>query len=369
MEEDDEKPVYAAFIPTSPDRHVFREFKDMSNFFNSPEIKKINKTARFKKCMNKSEVDSFYDETAKSLLDFSINDSLITPSSAPVEAKSLFSEPEPPKLNRFRVNVERKNNSAFDDAVGENPRYILNTSLDGPTILQGAQRHNILHVACSSGNLYVVQRTFELLQSKDFLEKAYGPIQDVYGLADHLVVTFLNNPDKNANNTPLHFACKGGFLEIVRTLISYPTCRRDPVNRFEKTPLDILCESFKGPPGEKKPISDEIQRLLFSVSTPGRLAAKNRRALQANGLRLSAQMLVDEIVVENEEESFVDALDHFVGDEAKQPSRKRAHSGRGIKTDANCFIDNSDDEFFDAYLPHGERMDDLSDKFGSCSLK
>lgn len=40
---DGDKSVYAAFIPTSPDRHVFKEFKEMHSFLNSSENKKLNK--------------------------------------------------------------------------------------------------------------------------------------------------------------------------------------------------------------------------------------------------------------------------------------------------------------------------------------
>lgn len=88
-----------------------------------------------------------------------------------------------------------------------------------------------MHIACSAGNLYVVERTLKLLESEDFLCKAYGNIHDIDSLTNHLIDTFLNTPDKNANNSPLHFACKNGHFEIVRRLIGYGACRRTPMNR------------------------------------------------------------------------------------------------------------------------------------------
>lgn len=150
----------------------------------------------------------------------------------PAEPKALYSEPEPPRLNRFRVAIERKDNKAFDEALQENPRFILNTTVDGPTILQGAQRHNVMHVSCSAGNLYALNATLEALASSRFLLNAYGTLNDIDTLYDHLLDTFLNTPDKNANNTPLHFACKNGHLDIVKKLMSFGVCRRDPVNRW-----------------------------------------------------------------------------------------------------------------------------------------
>jgi ankyrin repeat protein len=86
-------------------------------------------------------------------------------------------------------------------------------------------------VACSVGNLYVVNRILELLESRDFLYKTYGVISCIDTLMEHLLDSFLNTPDKNANNTPLHFACKGGHLDIVKKLLSYELCRKRPINR------------------------------------------------------------------------------------------------------------------------------------------
>lgn len=71
----------------------------------------------------------------------SILDATITGSSSSVfEPKPLFNEPEPPKLNRFRVAIEKKDDRFFDQCVDENPRFLINTSSDCPTIIQGSQR-------------------------------------------------------------------------------------------------------------------------------------------------------------------------------------------------------------------------------------
>lgn len=103
-----------------------------------------------------------------------------------------------------------------------------------------------MHVACMTGNAYVVQRVLELLGSQDFLQKAYG---DAYReedeLKDHLLDAFINTPDKNANNTPLHFASRSGHAEIVLQLVSFRLCMRRPTNRYVIMLLAItMCALF-----------------------------------------------------------------------------------------------------------------------------
>lgn len=89
-----------------------------------------------------------------------------------------------------------------------------------------------MHVACMSGNTYVVQRVLELIASQAFLQKAYGEAyRDQNELMDHLLDSYINTPDKNANNTPLHFASRCGYAEIVLQLVSYRLCARRPTNR------------------------------------------------------------------------------------------------------------------------------------------
>lgn len=160
-------------------------------------------------------------------------------------------------------------------------------------------RHNVLHIACSSGNLYVVERVLQLLQSRNFLLKAYGSLQEFDALVEHLVDSFVNTPDKNAHNTPLHFACKNGFLDIVKVLINVDVCRRESFNRydfgyldaylfilrFEKTPIDLACQTFKGTTIEKQRVSAEIRRTLYSISTPKRFEVSNTPAVKVTACR------------------------------------------------------------------------------------
>jgi hypothetical protein len=72
------------------------------------------------------------------------------------------------------------------------------------------------------------------------------------------------------------------------------------VFRFEKTPLDLLCQTFKGTAEEKARVSAEIRKLLFSVSTP----KKVKLSRQLNGSINSTQTIVTEY---DENEVFFDA--------------------------------------------------------------
>jgi ankyrin repeat and LEM domain-containing protein 2 len=57
--------------------------------------------------------------------------------------------------------------------------------------------------------------------------------------SNNLLDAMLNTPDKIENNTPLHYACKFGNVEIVETLLNFKICNRESVNKLAK----ILCSS------------------------------------------------------------------------------------------------------------------------------
>ncbi|KAI6197518.1 hypothetical protein M3Y94_01233500 [Aphelenchoides besseyi] len=245
-------PIFAAYVPNSPKRHIFSELKELRTFLNSPECKKLNTSARFKRCDNVNEVDSFYIEAEESEANLTTDSVASTSSTQSTgEFKSPFSEPPPPMLNQFRRSIEDKKNERFDELLSDNPRFILNTSADVPTILQGSQRHNALHVACSYGNFHVVKKIFELLEDSAFIERAYGlsKYNIMEQIETQLLNCFLNTPDKNANNTPLHFAARGGHVEIVEFF-------------FGKTPFDLINQNYKGPAENASEVKKQLSKLL-----------------------------------------------------------------------------------------------------------
>ena len=43
------------------------------------------------------------------------------------------------------------------------------------------------------------------------------------------------------NETPLHFACKFGSEKVARILISFKMCNQSALNKYGKTPREIIC--------------------------------------------------------------------------------------------------------------------------------
>lgn len=172
--------LFAIFVPNSPDRHVFRELKEVKNFLNSPlgknkgfvfnkkEKKEIFfKGTRFKKCLNDNELNSFFEKSLRidTPESSNVNDSTTTLSTTP----STSDEPVSPygslpkaRYTEFRRTIEQKDNEKFENLIKENPRFLLNTNNDLPSILQEGYRFNTLHIACRTGNFYVIKRCLEL---------------------------------------------------------------------------------------------------------------------------------------------------------------------------------------------------------------
>lgn len=63
------------------------------------------------------------------------------------------------------------------------------------------------------------------------LTHVYGTDSCVEDRSNYLIEALLNTPDLIENNTPLHYACKFGYLEIARILLSYPKCKRYSINK------------------------------------------------------------------------------------------------------------------------------------------
>jgi ankyrin repeat protein len=47
--------------------------------------------------------------------------------------------------------------------------------------------------------------------------------------------------NKQLAETPLHFACKYGSLEVARLFLEYDACLRSIKNKNGKTALDLVC--------------------------------------------------------------------------------------------------------------------------------
>ncbi|KAF7637746.1 hypothetical protein Mgra_00002722 [Meloidogyne graminicola] len=219
--------IFAAYVPDSPERYAFHDFKELKSFLDSP-VGKIKGT-RFKRCQNENDFDSFYNEQ----LSASTCTEDINSSSSSIEQDLPYKEIPARRLTDFRIAIEKCDHGIFDELVHENPRFLVNTSNDLPTILQLGCRYNALHCACLASNFVAVQKILNLIRDKSWLTNAYSTDKCVIERSENLLDAMLNTPDKLKNNTPLHYACIKANFEIVDALLNFRICKREPLNRFK----------------------------------------------------------------------------------------------------------------------------------------
>uniref|UniRef100_A0A914CVM8 ANKLE2 third alpha/beta domain-containing protein n=1 Tax=Acrobeloides nanus TaxID=290746 RepID=A0A914CVM8_9BILA len=239
------KEVFKVTIPNSPDPFIFNDFKGVKEFLNSPKGKSPG--VRFKK-IKEDEIDKIDEIKLPNVPSTSTINEPVLP------YKSL----KAPRLNELKRAIEQKNNTKFDELLAENPYFIINMSGDTPTIIQSGCWYNAMHVASRCGNLHVVQKILDCITDLKWLENAYDTNASIEHRAQFLLEAFLNTPDKSENNTPLHYACKYGFADIVEVLLSHSVCSPDPKNKYNETPLDIICQAYKGE--SKSKIVEEIRQ-------------------------------------------------------------------------------------------------------------
>lgn len=257
---------------------------------------------RFKRCAHVAEVDEFFTKHER-------HGSADSENSAPGSGDPAvpYSSVPPERLNVLKRAITTKNDDEFDRMLAENPRFVLNTSSDNPTIVQAGFRYNAMHVACQSGNLHVVkvrlcgalkavllgswpagevydtvifQEIIRHVGDPEWITQAYGTETSSRAKAKYFLDAFLNTPDKGANNTPLHFAAKycvakqGAGVDVLAVLLQQRPCRRNAKNKcvwlvnlslskyhfsVGKTPLD-LCLEYKGP--NKEAFIREVKALF-----------------------------------------------------------------------------------------------------------
>uniref|UniRef100_A0A286XUI6 Ankyrin repeat and LEM domain-containing protein 2 n=1 Tax=Cavia porcellus TaxID=10141 RepID=A0A286XUI6_CAVPO len=154
---------------------------------------------------------------------------------------------------KLRKAVEQGEEKAFSDLIWSNPRYLIGSG-DTPTIVQEGCRYNVMHVAAKENQASICQLTLETLENPKFMQLMY-PDDDMDMLQKrihYLVDLYLNTPDKAGYDTPLHFACKFGNVDVVNVLSSHPLIEKKPKNKYNKTPEEVICERNKNKPIELK---------------------------------------------------------------------------------------------------------------------
>lgn len=170
------------------------------------------------------------------------------------EGANSYKSPRTQDLtSKLRKAVEQGEEKAFSDLIWSNPRYLIGSG-DTPTIVQEGCRYNVMHVAAKENQASICQITLETLQDPEFMQLMY-PDDDVDMLQErirYLVDLYLNTPDKAGYDTPLHFACKFGHVDVVNVLSSHPLIEKKTKNKYDKTPEEVICERSKNKSVELK---------------------------------------------------------------------------------------------------------------------
>ncbi|XP_066274350.1 ankyrin repeat and LEM domain-containing protein 2-like [Branchiostoma lanceolatum] len=264
-EEEGETTYYAVSLPPSevslaahangldPDQpHVYTKRSEALT-----TLKKI-KGARFKAFKNRKDAD-----------DFSLQKTPPVPVQKPeVEAEATkgekannFKAPKVPELNRLRKSFEQGDKVTFLETVWNNPRFLISSG-DTPVILQEGSRWSALHVAAKANLPNMCDLVLDTLQDHEFLQLMYpgdDPATETRR-QKFLVDLYLNTPDKGNCETPLHFACKFGHVDVVRVLVSHPSLDRTIKNRYDQTARDIICSRCQDGPTSKR--AEQIRKLL-----------------------------------------------------------------------------------------------------------
>ncbi|XP_059264109.1 ankyrin repeat and LEM domain-containing protein 2 isoform X1 [Mustela nigripes] len=271
-----EPPLYYGVCPAYEDTPARNEriyvYEDRKEALQAV---KMIKGSRFKAFSSREDAEKF----ARGICDYFPSPSKASSPLSPVKMTSVFSSggvkdavysSESETINRERANsyktprtqdltsrlrkaVEMGEADLFSDLTWSNPRYLIGSG-DNPTIVQEGCRYNVLHVAAKENQASICQLTLETLENPEFMRLMY-PDDEPHMLQQricYIVDLYLNTPDKAGYDTPLHFACKFGNADVVNVLSSHPLIVKNPRNKFDKTPEDVICERSRNKSVELK---------------------------------------------------------------------------------------------------------------------
>lgn len=265
-------PVFYAVCPVYDDTsartekiHIYTDKKE------ALQIVKMLKGSRFKAFQSVEDAEKF----ARGICDYYPSPSKSSMSLSPVKLasgllKDGLSAPDVESLNKEKANsfksprtqdltaklrkaVEKGDLATFSDLTWSNPRYLIGSG-DNPTVVQEGCRYNVMHVAAKENQAGISQILLDTLENPEFMRLMY-PDDDEMMLQKrikYIVDLYLNTPDKMGFDTPLHFACKFGNADVVNVLCSHPDIIKNPRNKYDQTPDQVICERSKNKPAVLK---------------------------------------------------------------------------------------------------------------------
>lgn len=106
-------------------------------------------------------------------------------------------------------------------------------------------RYNALHIAANQNKPEMCEFILNTVGDPKFMQRHYGEeeCKKMYlNPAQIMQDLYLNTPDKGLNETPLHFAVKYGYIDVVRVLVSYSQCIKTLPNKYQQLPIDVCFE-------------------------------------------------------------------------------------------------------------------------------
>ncbi|KAM4051164.1 ankyrin repeat and LEM domain-containing protein 2 isoform 2-T2 [Anomaloglossus baeobatrachus] len=265
-------PVYYAVCPVYDDTpartekiHIYTDKKE------ALQMVKMLKGSRFKAFQSREDAEKFargicdyYPSPSKSSLSLSpvklsaglLKDGLSAPDveSLNKEKANSFKSPRTQDLTaKLRKAVEKGDFATFSDLIWSNPRYLIGSG-DNPTVVQEGCRYNVMHVAAKENQAGISQLLLDTLENPEFMRLMYPDDDEVMlqKRIKYIVDLYLNTPDKVGFDTPLHFACKFGNAEVVNVLCSHPDIIKNPRNKYDQTPEQVICERSKNKSSQLK---------------------------------------------------------------------------------------------------------------------
>ncbi|XP_066921301.1 ankyrin repeat and LEM domain-containing protein 2-like [Clytia hemisphaerica] len=260
---------YGLWVPWSPTRLKLTKPRVYYSQKSVLEALKKFPGSRFKQFNSKEEAEKFSTKDANNLTVVSVidliantkitnnKDSKDVPKLEPLKAPTIQ------EVQIFRKYIEE--NDIFNvRKCLNNPKYLIN-SKDAPVIVHEGMRSNALHTAVKHDKLSICQVIMSHIIELETYTNLYPDIKDDESLKfrrDHVENLYLNTPEKIICDSPLHIACKLGFLEIVKFLLSFPATNINALNKDGKKASDVICTRYNVRQSEKEDRKNKIKALF-----------------------------------------------------------------------------------------------------------
>ncbi|KAG9487542.1 hypothetical protein GDO78_007409 [Eleutherodactylus coqui] len=270
-------PVYEEPPTWTEKPHIYADKRE------ALEVVKMLKGSRFKAFQSREDAEKF----AKGICDYCPSPNKSSMSLSPVKLASGLrdglSAQEVESLNKEKANsfksprtqdltaklrkaVEKGDLATFSELIWSNPRYLIGSG-DNPTVVQEGCRYNVMHVAAKENQAGISHLLLDTLENPEFMRLMYP--DDEEGMLQkrirYIVDLYLNTPDKMGFDTPLHFSCKFGNADVVNVLCSHPDIIKNPRNKYDQTPEQVICERSKNKSQELKEKIKEYLKGHFYV--------------------------------------------------------------------------------------------------------